>query len=97
MNLDDLAINTIRTPAMDAVQQAHSGHPGTPMALAPAVYTLWQRCRLSAMLRTACSWAPAAKCRFAIEAYEELKAEGISTRVVSMPSRELFEQDDAYR
>src|ERR1041385_2996880 len=40
--LDRLCINTIRTLAMDAVQQAQSGHPGTPMALAPVVYTLWQ-------------------------------------------------------
>jgi transketolase len=40
--LDQLCINTIRTLAMDAVQQAKSGHPGTPMALAPLVYTLWQ-------------------------------------------------------
>jgi transketolase len=39
---DQLCINTIRTLAMDAVQQAKSGHPGTPMALAPLVYTLWQ-------------------------------------------------------
>ena len=39
---DQLCINTIRTLAMDAVQQANSGHPGTPMALAPVVYTLWQ-------------------------------------------------------
>jgi transketolase len=38
-----LAINTIRTLAMDAVQQARSGHPGAPMALAPAAYCLWQR------------------------------------------------------
>jgi transketolase len=38
-----LSINTIRTLAMDAVQQAKSGHPGTPMALAPLVYTLWNR------------------------------------------------------
>jgi transketolase len=38
-----LAINTIRTLAMDAVQQANSGHPGTPMALAPVAYCLWQR------------------------------------------------------
>src|SRR6201988_4000427 len=38
-----LAINTIRTLAMDAVQAANSGHPGTPMALAPLVYTLWNR------------------------------------------------------
>src|SRR6202047_3930434 len=36
-------INTIRTLAMDAVQAANSGHPGTPMAMAPVVYCLWQR------------------------------------------------------
>src|SRR5262249_5423040 len=41
--LDTLAINTIRTLSMDAVQQANSGHPGTPMALAPVAYTLWQK------------------------------------------------------
>jgi len=41
--LDELCINTIRTLAMDAVQQANSGHPGTPMALAPVSYCLWQR------------------------------------------------------
>ncbi len=41
-NLDLLTINTIRTLAMDAVQKANSGHPGTPMALAPVAYTLWQ-------------------------------------------------------
>ena len=40
---DALCINTIRTLAMDAVQQANSGHPGTPMAMAPVAYTLWQR------------------------------------------------------
>jgi transketolase len=38
-----LAINTIRTLSIDAVQEAKSGHPGTPMALAPLVYTLWNR------------------------------------------------------
>ncbi len=38
-----LSINTIRTLSMDAVQAANSGHPGTPMALAPLMYTLWQR------------------------------------------------------
>ena len=42
-DLDRLAINTIRTLSIDAVQQANSGHPGTPMALAPLVYTLWNR------------------------------------------------------
>ena len=36
-----LAIDTIRTLAMDAVQKANSGHPGTPMALAPVAHTLW--------------------------------------------------------
>jgi transketolase len=39
---DVLVINTVRTLAMDAVQAANSGHPGTPMALAPVVYCLWQ-------------------------------------------------------
>jgi transketolase len=39
--IDQLTINTIRTLAMDAVQQANSGHPGTPMALAPVAYALW--------------------------------------------------------
>jgi transketolase len=41
--LDQLCINTIRTLSIDAVQAADSGHPGTPMALAPVVYALWQR------------------------------------------------------
>ena len=41
--LDVLAINTIRTLTMDAVQKAESGHPGTPMALAPIAYTLWNK------------------------------------------------------
>jgi transketolase len=41
--LDELCINTIRTLSMDAVQKANSGHPGTPMALAPLAYVLWTR------------------------------------------------------
>ncbi len=41
LEIDQLAINTIRTLSMDAVQQANSGHPGTPMALAPLTYSLW--------------------------------------------------------
>jgi transketolase len=41
--LDALCINTIRTLAMDAVQQANSGHPGAPMGLAPVTYCLWQQ------------------------------------------------------
>ena len=40
-NLRDLAINTIRTLSMDGVQAANSGHPGTPMALAPVTYQIW--------------------------------------------------------
>ena len=42
-DLDRLCIDTIRTLSMDAVQAANSGHPGTPMALAPVAYCLWQR------------------------------------------------------
>jgi transketolase len=41
--LDQLAVNTIRTLSIDAVERAKSGHPGTPMALAPLVYTIWNR------------------------------------------------------
>jgi transketolase len=41
--VDQLCINTIRTLSIDAVQQAKSGHPGTPMGLAPLVYTIWNR------------------------------------------------------
>src|SRR5207248_4412784 len=41
--LDLLAVNTIRTLSMDAVQAANSGHPGTPLAMAPVAYCLWQR------------------------------------------------------
>ncbi|HEV2196283.1 MAG TPA: transketolase [Candidatus Acidoferrum sp.] len=43
MDVDLLSINTIRTLAIDAVQQANSGHPGAPMGLAPVVYELWQK------------------------------------------------------
>jgi transketolase len=43
MPIDELCINTIRTLSMDAVQKANSGHPGTPMALAPLAYVLWTK------------------------------------------------------
>ena len=42
-SLEQLAVNTIRTLSMDGVEQANSGHPGTPMALAPVAYALWNR------------------------------------------------------
>ncbi len=42
-DIDQLCINTVRTLSIDAIQKAESGHPGTPMALAPLAYTLWQR------------------------------------------------------
>src|ERR1700755_1996271 len=41
--IDQLCVNTIRTLAIDAVQQANSGHPGAPMGLAPVAYCLWQQ------------------------------------------------------
>jgi transketolase len=41
--VDQLSVNTIRTLSIDAVERAKSGHPGTPMALAPLVYTIWNR------------------------------------------------------
>ncbi|MBA2114253.1 transketolase [Bremerella alba] len=42
-SIEQLSINAIRTLSMDAVQQANSGHPGTPMALAPIAYTIWNK------------------------------------------------------
>jgi transketolase len=42
-DIDQLAINTIRTLVIDAIQKANSGHPGTPMGAAPTAYTLWQQ------------------------------------------------------
>ncbi len=41
MTIEEKSIDTIRCLAMDAVEKANSGHPGTPMALAPAAYVLW--------------------------------------------------------
>ncbi len=43
LDMDQLCVNTMRTLAIDAIQQANSGHPGTPMGMSPTVYCLWQR------------------------------------------------------
>jgi transketolase len=90
---------------MDAVQAANSGHPGTPMALAPVAYCLWQQ-----LLRFDPQdpiWpnrdrfilsAGHASMLLCLEAHERLKAEGTKSRVVSMPSWELFDdQPREYR
>ena len=42
LTIENKAINTIRTLSIDAVQATNSGHPGTAMAMAPVVYTVWQ-------------------------------------------------------
>jgi transketolase len=42
-DIDQLCVDTMRTLAIDAIQKANSGHPGTPMGMAPTAYTLWQR------------------------------------------------------
>src|SRR5262245_31760437 len=98
--LDQLSINTIRTLSMDAVQQANSGHPGTPMALAPLFYTIWNRVlRFDPLDPT---WpnriASGSERSLAVQAHERLLAEGVRSRVVSMPSWDLFEhQPREYR
>ena len=43
LDLDEVCVNTMRTLAIDAIQRANSGHPGTPMGMSPTVYCLWQR------------------------------------------------------
>src|SRR5258707_3608037 len=43
LDIDQHCVNTMRTLAIDAIQQANSGHPGTPMGMSPTVYCLWQR------------------------------------------------------
>jgi transketolase len=111
--LDELCINTIRTVSMDAVQQANSGHPGTPMAMAPVVYCLWQRFlrfdpddpiwpKGGYVLADADDGKPdvlfmasGSEVQLCIDAYKQLKGDGIKARVVSLPSWELFEQQSS--
>jgi transketolase len=109
--LDQLSINTIRTLFMDAVQQANSGHPGTPMALAPLVYTIWNRVMRfdpvdpiwpnrdrfvlsnghASMLLWSVLHLTGTRAVNAVQAHERLLAEGVRSRVVSMPSWDIFE------
>jgi transketolase len=132
-DIDQTCITTIRTLVMDAVQRANSGHPGSPMGMAPIAYCLWQQfLRIPWLIGGAADLAPSTKTRLTfdgtgdfsaqnyadpqagkpdvlllatgsevalcLEAYEQLTAEGIKTRVVSMPSWELFElQSREYR
>ncbi len=95
---DELCINTIRTLSMDAVQQANSGHPGTPMAMAPVAYCLCVA-KGGYVLADADDGKPdvlllasGSEVQLCVDAYEQLKTEGIKARVVSLPSWELFEQ-----
>ena len=108
--IDQLCITTIRTLVMDAVQRANSGHPGSPMGMAMsvgmAVAERWAAsyfnrpgfdlidCDVYALCADGCL-SEVALC---LEAYEKLTADGIKTRVISMPSWELFElQSQEYR
>ena len=101
-------INTIRTLSIDAVQQAKSGHPGTPMALAPLVYTISPASGAAQgayVLADARGGNPeliliasGSEVSLIVEAYERLLKEGIRARVVSMPSWDIFEhQTQEYR
>ena len=101
-------INTIRTLSIDAVQQAKSGHPGTPMALAPLVYTISPASGAAQgayILADAGGGNPeliliasGSEVSLVVEAYERLLKEGIRARVVSMPSWDIFEhQTQEYR
>ena len=101
---DLLCVNTIRTLCIDAVQQANSGHPGTPMGMAPVVYELWQHHlrfdpadpiwpgRDRFVLSAGHASSEVSLC---LDAQDALAKQGIPARVVSMPSWELFEQQDA--
>jgi transketolase len=101
-------INTIRTLSIDAVQQAKSGHPGTPMALAPLVHTISpasgaaQGAYVLADTRGGnpelILIASGSEVSLVVEAYERLLKEGIRARAVSMPSWDIFEhQTQEYR
>jgi transketolase len=105
-DLDTLSINTIRGLAMDEVQKANSGHPGTPMGIAPVAYTLWQRFLSFDPSdpiwpnrdRFVILMATGSEVQLALEGRDELEADGIAARVVSMPCWELFDrQPPEYR
>jgi transketolase len=102
-HLDQLCVNTIRTLSIDGVQAANSGHAGTPKAMALVAYCLWQQfLRFDPQdLRAAIpnsSWSQPVARSLSMEAYEQLTNQGVRRRLVSMPSWELFDdQDKSYR
>jgi transketolase len=112
-DLDGWCVNTIRTLAMDAVQAAGSGHPGAPMGLAPVGNVLWTRflrfdptapgaVARGAFVRSdgddVVLIGTGSEVSLALAARDILAQDGISARVVSMPSWELFEeQPQTYR
>ncbi|WP_415923687.1 transketolase-like TK C-terminal-containing protein [Streptomyces scabiei] len=99
-DLDRRTADTTRLPATDAVQKAGNGRPGTATSLAPATYTLFQKVmrhdpadpESSAGAPEVILIATGSEVRPAVGARERLAAEGVRTRVVSMPSVEWFEE-----
>src|SRR5215813_4669753 len=94
-NIDELSINTIRTLSMDAVQQAKSGHPGAPMALAPVAYLIWQK-----MLRFVLSAGHASMLLYSLLHLAGVKAvnpkyERLGQLAVSMEDIRRFRQLDS--
>lgn len=106
--LDELAITTIRTLSIDAIEKENSGHPGLPMGAAPMAYELWtkhmnhnpknptwfnrDRFILSALL------AAGSEVQLALHAQRELLKENIFVSVISFPSWDRFEaQSTAYK
>ena len=89
--LDELCINTIRFLAVDAVQKANSGHPGTPMGAATMAYVLWESAEQPQVILI----GTGSEVHIALEAGKQLQERGVATRVVSLPSWELFDAQSA--
>ena len=91
---DDLPINTMRFLAVDAVQKANSGHPGTSAGAAPMAYVLWEASAKPEVILM----GTGSEIHIALEAGRLLQEGGIAVRDVSLPSWELFDgQPEDYR